>query len=47
MKSLAGIGKADRERLAAIIRGTKGTISVEEAAEIINVTTTDAAKMIS
>jgi len=47
MKSLAGIGKADRERLAAIIRGTKGTISVEEAAEIINVTTTDAAKMLS
>ena len=33
MKSLAGIGKTDRERMAAIIRRTKGTISVEEAAE--------------
>jgi len=47
MESLAGIGKTDRERLAAIIRDTKGTISVEEAAEIINVTTKDAAKMLS
>ncbi len=47
MESLAGIGKADRERMAAIIRGTKGTISVEEAAEILKVTSTDAAKMLS
>jgi predicted transcriptional regulator of viral defense system len=47
MGSLAGIGKADRERMAAIIRGTKGTISVEEAAEILKVTSTDAAKMLS
>ncbi len=47
MESLAGIGKADRERMAAIIRGTKGTISVEEAAEILKTTSTDAAKMLS
>jgi Mn-dependent DtxR family transcriptional regulator len=33
--------------MAAIIRGTKGTISVEETAEILKVTSTDAAKMLS
>ena len=47
MESLAGIGKADRERMAAIIRRAKGTISVEEAAEVLKVATTDAAKMLS
>ena len=47
MESLAGIGKTDRKRMAAIIRGTKGTISVEEAAVILNVASTDAAKMLS
>ena len=47
MEMLAGIGKTDRERVAAIIRGTKGTISVAEAARILNVTSTDAAKMLS
>ena len=44
---LTGIGKTDRERMAAVLRGTKGTISVGEAAEILNVTSTDAAKMLS
>jgi len=44
---LTGIGKTDRERMAAILRGTKGTVSVEEAARILNVTSTDAAKMLS
>jgi predicted transcriptional regulator of viral defense system len=47
MKALTGIGKTDRERMAAIIRGTKGTVSVDEAARILNVTSTDAAKMLS
>jgi predicted transcriptional regulator of viral defense system len=47
MKTLAGIGKIDRERIAAIIRGTKGTVSVGEAARILNVASTDAAKMLS
>ena len=47
MEPLAGIGKLDRERIAAIIRGTKGTISVNEAAEILNVASTDSAKMLS
>jgi predicted transcriptional regulator of viral defense system len=47
MESLAGIGKTDRKRIAAIIRGTKGTISVEEAATILKLESTDAAKMLS
>ena len=47
MEMLTGIGKTDRERMAAIIRGTKGTVSVGDAARILNVTTTDAAKMLS
>lgn len=47
MEMLTGIGKIDRERIAAIIRGTKGTVSVGEAARILNVASTDAAKMLS
>ncbi len=47
MEILTGIGKVDRERIAAIIRGTKGTISVGEVARILNVASTDAAKMLS
>ena len=44
---LTGIGKTDRERLAAIIRGTKGTVSVEDAARILDVDSTNAAKILS
>lgn len=47
MGMLTGIGKIDRERIAAIIRGTKGTVSVGEAARILNVVSSDAAKMLS
>jgi predicted transcriptional regulator of viral defense system len=47
MEILTGIGKTDRERMAAIIRGTKGTVSVGDAARILNVVSTDAAKMLS
>ncbi len=47
MEILTGIGKTDRERMAAIIRGTKGTVSVGDAARILNVASTDAAKMLS
>ncbi|MBU0972906.1 MAG: type IV toxin-antitoxin system AbiEi family antitoxin domain-containing protein [Proteobacteria bacterium] len=47
MDILTGIGKADRERMAAIIRNTKGTISVPDAAGILNVSASDAAKMLS
>jgi hypothetical protein len=47
METLSGLGKVDRERIASIIRGTKGTISVKEAAEILGVSRTDAAKMLA
>ena len=42
-----GIGKTDRERLSAILRGTKGTVSVTEASEILAIPATDVAKMLS
>ncbi len=47
METLTGLGKVDRKRIAAIIRGTKGTISIGEAVEILGVSSTDAAKMLS
>jgi len=47
METLGGLGKIDRERIASIIRGTKGTISVAEAAKILEVSATDAAKMLA
>jgi predicted transcriptional regulator of viral defense system len=47
METLTGIGKTDRERMAAIIRGTKGTVSVGDAARILKIPSTDAAKMLS
>ena len=47
MEKLTGIGKLDRERLAALLRGTKGTVSVVQAAKILGVANTDAAKMLS
>ena len=47
MQNLTGLGKVDRERIASIIRGTKGTVSVADAAEIIGVSPTDAAKMLA
>lgn len=47
MEPLTGIGKLDRERLAAILRGTKGTVSVAEAVAILGVGSTNAAKMLS
>ncbi|NOX34730.1 MAG: hypothetical protein GXP56_13540 [Deltaproteobacteria bacterium] len=47
MRSLEGIGTIDRERMAAVIRGTKGTVSVNEASQILDVISTDAAKMLS
>jgi len=47
MDTLTGIGKLDRERLAAILRGTKGTVSVAQATGILSVSSTDAAKMLS
>lgn len=47
MDALTGIGKLDRERLAAILRGTKGTVSVAQASAILGTNSTDAAKMLS
>ncbi len=47
MESIAGLGKADRERLSAILRGTKGTVSVKDAAEILGVSSVTASKMLS
>ncbi len=47
MRSLEGIGTIDRKRMAAVIRGTKGTVSVNEASQILDVVSTDAAKMLS
>lgn len=47
MKSLNGLGKADREHLSAVLRGTKGTISVAESAEILEMPGTSAAKLLS
>lgn len=47
METLTGIGKEDRKRLSEIFRETKGTVSVKDAAGILKVTSTDAAKMLS
>lgn len=47
METISGLGKEDRKRLSAIVRETKGTISVKEAADILKVSSTDAAKMLS
>ncbi len=47
MDQLEGIGKLDRERLASVLRASKGTVTVEQAAKALNATRTDAAKMLS
>jgi predicted transcriptional regulator of viral defense system len=47
MQLISGLGKTDRKRLAALIRGTKGTVSVGEAATILEVSSTEAAKMLA
>lgn len=46
-KNLEGLGRTDRERIGAIIRGTKGTVSVGEAGKILGVSSVDAAKMLA
>lgn len=46
-KPMNGLGKADRERLSSVLRGTKGTISVAEAAAILQMPATNAAKLLS
>jgi len=47
MGTISGLGKLDRRRLAEVIQGTKGTISVGEAANILKVSSNDAAKMLA
>lgn len=47
MQSVSGLGKADRNQLAAIIRGTKGAVSVGEAASILDVSRVVAAKKLA
>ncbi len=47
MQTISGLGKIERERLATLIRGTKGTISVQEAASILQVSPPEASKMLS
>jgi predicted transcriptional regulator of viral defense system len=47
MNKISGIGKGDRKKLSAIFREMKGTISVQDAANILETTSTDAAKMLS
>jgi len=47
MGQLAGLGKMDRERLAAVIRESKGTISVADAAKALKVLPSSAAKMLA
>lgn len=47
METISGLGKEDRKRLSAIVRQTKGTISVKEAADILKVSPADVAKMLS
>jgi predicted transcriptional regulator of viral defense system len=47
MKPSAGIGKADRERLSAILRESKGSVSVSEAAAILSIPSIETAKMLA
>jgi predicted transcriptional regulator of viral defense system len=47
MKLLSGIGTLDRERITALLRGSKGTLTVQEAAKILAITNTEAAKLLS
>jgi len=46
-KGLSGIGKLDRKRLGQVVRDAKGSISVSDAAKILNVESINAAKMLS
>jgi predicted transcriptional regulator of viral defense system len=47
MQKVTGLGTIDRERLTALIRGTKGTISVRDSADILRVSPVEAAKMLA
>lgn len=47
MEAIYGLGKTERKRLSEILRGTKGTISVKETAEILRISPSNAAKMLA
>lgn len=47
MEPIAGLGKESRKRLAEIIRGTQGTVSVPQAAKILKLPSSKAAKMLA
>ena len=47
MENISGLGKKERKKLSAIFRETKGTISVRDAAGILKITSTEAAKMLT
>lgn len=47
MTTPSGIGKLDRKRITALLRKTQGTISVEEAAKILDMSRSEAAKQLS
>lgn len=47
MHTPLGIGKLDRERITAILRGTKHTISVAEATKILGLSKQHAAKLLA
>ena len=47
MEPLKGLGKADRERLSAVLRATKGTVSVAQAAEVLRLPATPTAKLLA
>jgi len=44
---LSGLGKLDRERLSAVMRGTKGTITNEQASGIMGLDQSDASKLLA
>ena len=47
MSEIAGLGKTERANLASVVRETRGTIAVSDAAEILAISRTAAAKMLS
>ena len=47
MKTISGLGKESRNRLARVVRETKGTVSVRQVADILQLTPDRAAKMLA
>lgn len=47
MNKLLGIGKLDRKRLGLLLRGTKSTISVKEAVNLLNLPAPFSAKLLA